>query len=135
MTARGMTPKRRERANKVVALHDGGATFEQIAKQLGVSYQSVRTDYEKAMDETRPEQARQVFQKLDRRLNKLHMVCWNKAMKGDLKAVKLSADICKQIAELWGVNGAIKMDVEVSGGEDFAGLLDSIQREVADSGV
>lgn len=135
MTARGMTPKRRERANKVVALHDGGATFEQIAKQLGVSYQSVRTDYEKIMDETRPEQARQVFQKLDRRLNKLHMVCWNKAMKGDLKAVKLSVDICKQIAELWGVNGAIKMDVEVSGGEDFAGLLDSIQREVADSGV
>lgn len=135
MSAKGMTPKRRERANKVVTMHDAGATFEQIAKQLGVSYQSVRTDYQKAMDEARPEAARQVFQKIDRRLNKLHMVYWSKACKGDIKAARLVLDISKQSAELWGVNGAIKMDVEVSGGEEFAGMLGAIQREAAESGV
>lgn len=80
-----MTPKRAERAAKVVTLHDGGATFEVIAKQLGISYTQARNDYERAMEDARPDQARHVFAKLTRRLNRLHAAYWKKALDGTLR--------------------------------------------------
>lgn len=123
MSRRGMTPKRAERAAKVVILYDGGATFEAIGKQLGISTTQARLDYDKAMEEARPDAARNVFAKLDRRYNRLHAAYWKKALDGDIKAARLILDVNRQLAALWGVEGAIKLDVEVSGGEEFASMI------------
>ncbi|MBF9011295.1 hypothetical protein I2443_07180 [Corynebacterium phoceense] len=124
---RGMTPARAERAAKVVTLYDGGATFEQIARTLGVSRTVIREDYEKAMEEARPDVARNIFAKTDRRLNKLHAAWWKKALDGDIKAARLILGINKQMADLWGINGAVKLDIEINGGEEFADLLDQVR--------
>lgn len=128
---RGMTPKRAERAAKVVALHDGGATFDVIAKQLGISRTQARLDYDKAMDEAKPDAARTVFAKLDRRYNRLHAAYWKRALEGDIKAARLIIDVNTKLAALWGVEGAIKLDVEVTGGEEFSSMITNIRNTIA----
>ncbi|MER0117817.1 hypothetical protein ABRP62_01470 [Corynebacterium sp. KPL2636] len=128
---RGMTKERAERAAKVVTLHDGGATFEVIGKQLGISKTQARLDYDKAMDEAKPDAARTVFAKLDRRYNRLHAAYWKKALDGDIKAARLIIDVNTKLAALWGVEGAIKLDVEVTGGEEFSSMITNIRQTIA----
>lgn len=134
MSKKGMTPARAERAAKVVTLHDGGATFEVIAKQLGISQTQARMDYEQAMEEAKPDAARNVFAKLDRRYNRLHAAYWKKALEGDYKAARLVLDVNQKLAALWGVEGAIKLDVEVSGGEEFASMISAFRATIAAEG-
>lgn len=135
MAKRGMTPKRAERAAKVVTLHDGGATFEVIAKQLGISYTQARNDYERAMEDARPDNARHVFAKLTRRLNRLHAAYWKRALEGDIKAARLVLDINKQLAQLWGLEGAVKLDIEVTGGDEFASAITSFRASIEAMGA
>lgn len=125
---KGMTPARRERAQRVVVLRDSGATWEQIGKQVGVSPKVAHEDYDKAMEEARPETATRVFGKIDRRLERLHLAYWKKALDGDMKAARLILDIEKELAELWGVKGAVRVEVDTAGGEEWQAVLESIRK-------
>lgn len=124
---RGMTPERAARAANIVALYDQGHTFDKIAQKHGISQTQARKDYDQAMEEARPDTAIRVFHKLDRRLNELHATYWQMAVQGDLKAARFCLDVIKQSADLWGVNGAVKVEVETTGGEPFAELLAAIR--------
>lgn len=125
---KGMTPKRRERAQRVVLLREGGATWEVIGKQVGVSPKVAHEDYDKAMEEARPETATRVFGKIDRRLERLNMAYWKMALEGDVKAARLVLDIQKELAELWGVKGAVKIEVDTAGGDEWQAVLESIRQ-------
>ncbi|MHD0241492.1 hypothetical protein ACQZF5_05330 [Corynebacterium diphtheriae] len=57
MSKRGMTAERAQRAQKVVQLHEDGATFDVIAKHLGISQTRARDDYNRAMKEAIPDVA------------------------------------------------------------------------------
>lgn len=127
---KGMTPARRERAQRVVLLREGGATWEMIGKQVGVNAKTAHEDYDKAMEEARPETATRVFGKIDRRLERLNMSYWKLALEGDMKAARLVLDIQKELAELWGVKGAVRVEVDTAGGEEWEAVLASI-RQVA----
>lgn len=127
---KGMTPARRERAQRVVLLREGGATWEMIGKQVGVNAKTAHEDYDKAMEEARPETATRVFGKIDRRLERLNMSYWKLALEGDMKAARLVLDIQKELAELWGVKGAVRVEVDTAGGEEWQAVLESI-RQVA----
>lgn len=123
---KGMTKARRERADRVVKMHDAGATFEDIAKQLGVSKTTVHEDYEKALEEARPDNANRVFRKQDRRLERLHLAYWRKALDGDYKAADIILRVEDRIARLWGIEGSVKVEVN-AGGAEFGALLESIR--------
>src|SRR5699024_3737194 len=86
-----------------------------------------RADYDKALEEARPDNAMRVFKKLDQRLNSLHEAYWSQAIEGDMKAARFILDVIRQSADLWGVNGAVKVEVETTGGEPFAELLAAIR--------
>lgn len=122
-----MTPRRAERAAQVVSMRDAGAQWAQIGKALGVNEKTAREDYDKAMEEARPETATRVFGKIDRRLERLHMAYWKKALEGDLKAARLVLDIERDLSELWGVRGAMKVEIETAGGEEWQAVLESIR--------
>ncbi|MHC9879730.1 hypothetical protein ACQX06_04035 [Corynebacterium diphtheriae] len=127
MSKRGMTAERAQRAQKVVQLHEDGATFDVIAKHLGISQTRARDDYNRAMKEAIPDVAQNVFRKVDRRLNKLHLVYWKRAREGDLKAARLCLDINKQLSDLWGLQGSVKLDVNVTSGQEFVDLMAAIR--------
>lgn len=124
---RGVTPERKQRMQKVVAMYEDGATFDLIAQALGISQTQARKDYNRAMQDVIPDIAQNVFRKVDNRLNKLHLVYWRAAKEGDIKAARLCLDINKQLTDLWGLQGAIKLDIEVSSGQEFADLVASIR--------
>ena len=87
------------------------------------------------MEDARPDQARHVFAKLTRRLNRLHAAYWKRALDGDIKAARLILDINKQLAQLWGLEGAVKLDIEVTGGDEFASAITSFRASIEAMGA
>jgi len=108
-------------------MRDSGAQWEIIAKKEGVTSKVVREDYDKAMEEARPETATRVFGKIDRRLERLHLAYWKAALEGDMKAARLILDIERELSELWGVKGAVHVAVASTGGDEWKDVLESIR--------
>ncbi|MHD0241493.1 hypothetical protein ACQZF5_05335 [Corynebacterium diphtheriae] len=52
---------------------------------------------------------------------------WKRAREGDLKAARLCLDINKQLSDLWGLQGSVKLDVNVTSGQEFVDLMAAIR--------
>ncbi|WP_461152340.1 hypothetical protein [Saccharopolyspora tripterygii] len=106
--------QRRERA---LQLRLSGATFQQIADELGytdktAAYKSIRH----ALDRIGREEAQELFDLDLARLDRLLMAVWPQAMKGDLFAVDRALKIMERRARMVGYDG-VQLTITSSSGD------------------
>lgn len=104
-----------DRDIKVLELRRSGLTFEEIAKEVGLSRNGVVMGYKRAMKRALiragSEELRDI--ELDR-LDRLQRAVWERAMNADLPAVQTVLRIMEQRAKLLGLNAPETHKVEVS---------------------
>lgn len=105
-----------QRREKAIQLRLAGATFDQIAEQCGFTdrssaYAAVR----RGVQRIGREQAEELFDVDNARLDRLLMAVWPKAMQGDLAAVDRVLAIMQRRARMLGYDGVgITMQTQVT---------------------
>jgi hypothetical protein len=111
--SRAELPEIIERERRVIELRRAGATFDEIARQVGYTAPGTAYDaYKRALDRTLQmagsEECRS--QELDR-LDRLQVAVWPSAMRGDEKAVANVLRIMDRRARLLGLDAPIKHEM------------------------
>jgi hypothetical protein len=104
-----------DRQRRAMDLKLAGATFEQIAQQIGYAdasgaYRAVQ----RGLTETQRPAADELRETFSRRLDRLLLAVWPQAVHGDLKAVECARRLVDQQAKLHGANLPVKSEVDVT---------------------
>lgn len=102
--ARRISKARRERMADALKLREGGATYHQIADQLGISYAQAYADVQDALKEITREAAEDVLEIELMRLDNLFRMAYVKARKGNLKAIDTALKVMDRRARLLGLD-------------------------------
>lgn len=128
--AKGMTKERRERAAESLALREGGATYEQIGKRLGVSTKRAWEDVQDALKEITREPAEAALKMELRRIDSLWRTAYLQAKNGDLKAMNTALQIMDRRTRLLGLDVPQNSDNStVEAREAFSALFAAGVRE------
>lgn len=95
-----------ERQAQVAAMLKAGATYRQIAKQVGCSVATVARDYQDILADWRAEHASTINEAVVKhvaRLDALLMAVWARATQGNLQAIDRALKILDQIADVYGM--------------------------------
>lgn len=104
------------RANQALMFRATGAKYPAIARQLGFSsVEDARLAVVAALADQRAEAADTLRELSNLRLNTAIMAIWKAVEDGDLRAVDRLVQLEKRIAELWGLNIKVPVQVDVSG--------------------
>lgn len=106
-----------ERAGKALVLRKAGATYEQIGKELGISYQAAFMAVRHALQRTIQEPADEYRAIEWERLQTLLRAVWPAALKGGLGAIDRALKIGERMAQLMGYDVVRPQRVEHSGPE------------------
>lgn len=101
---RGMTKARRERAAEALNLREGGATYEQIGKALGISTKRAYDDVQDCLKEITREPSEAVLDMELRRLDSLWRTAYIQAKGGDLKAINAALQVMDRRIRLQGLD-------------------------------
>lgn len=101
---RGMSKARRERAAKALDLREGGATYEQIGKALGISTKRAYDDVQDCLKEITREPSEAVLEMELRRLDSLWRTAYVQAKGGNLKAIHGALQIMDRRIKLQGLD-------------------------------
>jgi hypothetical protein len=103
----------RKREAEALALRLAGATFEDIARQLGLSARQVAKDaYERALNRLAPIADREKARALEAaRLDRLQLVHWQKALAGDADATQAVLGIMARRARLLGLDAPVDVNL------------------------
>lgn len=100
-----------ERTRKALALRRAGASYEQIAKELGLSNKSAAHKMVKRGIESIPREAAEDVRELElSRLDTMSRALWEKAAKGDGFAIERMLKIMKRRAEYLGLDAPKKQE-------------------------
>ena len=119
---KGQSEKAAERAHRALDLRIAGATYRQIGKELGVSYQSAFTDVQGALaelDVLTKDRAERLRDLELGRCDKLTLALTPKARGGDEKAARVLLGVMARRAALLGLDAPAKVDA-TSGGNPVA---------------
>lgn len=97
-------------------LRKSGATYRQIARQLGVSHTQIMRDVQSSLAEIaqqREQEAKQLRELEAMRYDALQSSIWMRAVKGDIGAITTVLKIMQQRAQLLGLNEATKHELNV----------------------
>lgn len=104
-----------KRRSQAVALKLGGATWQQIADQLGYSDRGAACkDVSRALEQSRAElreNAEELRTLQHERYQRLLMAVWPMAVQGDLRANEQAARLVDRITNLLGLNAPIQHEV------------------------
>lgn len=101
---RRITVQRRERMARVLNLRRAGATYEQIAAQLGISKTQVALDVKDGLEEVTREPAEQVLQLELDRLDALFLGVYDKGRKGSVAHIDRALKIMDRRAKYLGLD-------------------------------
>lgn len=125
-----------EKRRRALQMRKGGATYEQIAAQVG--YASKATAYKAVRDELRalPADDAGELRTLERsRLDALLTAAWSKAMRGDLWAVDRCLRIMERRAALEGLDAPQVQRVEVITRDVIEAEIERLSRELGYASV
>lgn len=109
---RGLRERAAARRLKALSLRQAGASFRDIASQLGVSRQQAYRDVDAALSEL-AELQREKTEKLRAlelaRLDRLLLAVWPRAQGGDLQAVDRAVRILERISRLMGLDAPTRV--------------------------
>lgn len=117
-----------ERRAKALELRKAGATYDQIANQLGFSNRgNAQRAVQTALKEITAEPAREVITLEVERLDAMLLGLWPRARKGDLGAIDRVLRIQERRARLLGLDSPARLSVEAENlGEEIAALLQTL---------
>jgi hypothetical protein len=120
---KGAAPGHRERVAErqadAMRLRVAGASFAQIARQLGVSKQQAFRDTRRALDETLAHRdgSADSYRELElSRLDALLVACWKFATAGSAEHVRACVRIAERRARLLGLDASVRQQIEMKGG-------------------
>lgn len=134
--------KRRERQAKALELRKAGATYKQIAEQLGYSSpQSVAATIKSALDRMIREPAEELRQMEYERLNHILLTLWPRVQAGELAAVDRAMRVMDRIEALMGLHMQTPTSVQqtnvimIDGKQDeyVKGLMEIRQKMLANA--
>lgn len=128
MAPRGMTPDRATRANKVMEMRRDAIPFRDIATKVGVSLSTVHEDYKLAIRETYRGSTEELVSTQHQRLEALHKAYFDQATHGDIESANVIIRVNEQITKLFGLNSALKLDVQGGASETFAAFLNTLRK-------
>lgn len=112
-----VSPKKAQAAEKqraALELRKAGATYRQIAAELGYSQgRSAQKAVETALEELRREPAEQLLELELQRLDRMQVGLWSHAVAGDLAAVQLVLRIMERRARYCGLDAPTKQNVSI----------------------
>lgn len=118
---------------RALALHNGGATYEEVAEKVGYANRSAAYNaVKKARGEAELESSEE---ELSRELSRLDMMArslWPKVVKGDTKAVTALLAVQKQRVGLLGFDGSMSESVKESLGEAGCRAVMAVIHRVAE---
>ena len=103
--------KTQARRLQALDLRLAGASYRQIAQQLGVDVALAYRDVAKMIAEYASEPAGQVRKAEVARLDKLMLAHWSEAIKGDYKATQMVLQIMDRRARLLGLDAPQRIDI------------------------
>jgi hypothetical protein len=107
-----------ERRGKAVAMKIAGLDFETIAKRLGYASRGAAcTDIDRALAANIAEQNQQAAELRELeilRLDRLQAAAWTAAVGGDLRAIETVLKVIDRRARLNGLDGSVKVDMQVT---------------------
>jgi hypothetical protein len=115
-----------QRRQQAVQLRAEGATYKQIASEVGISYQRAHQLVGQAMAEVRADTVADAAALRDRELAKLDALeagIWTKAAAGDLRAIETVLKLMSRRAKLLGLDAPKAVKVEA--GNSVAHLSDA----------
>jgi hypothetical protein len=120
----------REREQKAVDLHKAGFTLERIAEQLGYAdvsgpWRAIDRYYERIKARADAHKRAVELERLDR----LQVAVWNRALKGDDRAIATVLRLMERRAKLLGLDEALKVQAQVvnyDGSRDIDGDIERI---------
>jgi hypothetical protein len=123
---------------KVLELRRAGLTWAAIAEQTGYAdatgaYAAYKRAIKRVMDEPADDVRKQELDRLDR----LQVAVWNRALKGDDKAINTVLRLMERRARLLGLDAAQRIQAEVvtyDGNRDIDGEIERIQQIIRSVG-
>jgi len=107
----------KERQRQAIQLKMAGASYTQIADQLGyASASGAHAAVKRAMEEVPNEEVDSLRQVDNARLNQMLLGVWGKAQKGDFGAIDRALKIMERMAKLNGVDAPTKSEITNIGG-------------------
>ncbi len=120
---RQLTPQRiqaAEKARKAMALRQAGATWDQIAKQVGFSRpDAAARAVNNAMKSITQEGATELGMAQYERLNFMLLMLWPSVQLGDLSAIARAQSLMQDMNDLKGVGQKEQDDADIQGGSVF----------------
>jgi hypothetical protein len=131
-------PELVDREIKVLELRRAGLTWAAIAEQTGYAdatgaYAAYKRAIKRVMDEPADDVRKQELDRLDR----LQVAVWNRALKGDDKAINTVLRLMERRARLLGLDAAQRIQAEVvtyDGNRDIDGEIERIQQIIRSVG-
>lgn len=128
-----------DRQRKAMELKIAGATFDQIAAQLGYADASgAWRAVCRGLIETQRPVADEYRALTDRRLERLLLSVWPAAIAGDLKANEQARRIIADLRRLWGTDMPVKVDATVTQRTEtdaaLQALVDELERRAQPAG-
>lgn len=123
----------KERQRQAIQLRQAGATYQQIAEQLGYSSASgAHAAVKKAMDEFPREDVETLREVDNARLNSMLLTLWPLVQKGDFGAMDRALRIMERIAKLNGTDAPLRSETtHIGGGTTNIGtvIIDGTKQE------
>jgi len=110
-TRNGGAPQILQRERQVLDLRTAGATFAQIATQLGITQQRANQIYHRALLRTVREPADEARQLDALRLDRLLLGIWGPATQGEAWAIDRALHILNRRAKLFGLDAPVRHEV------------------------
>lgn len=121
--------KAREREVQALALRLGGATYEQIGKNIGITTEGARKAVRRALDKTQAEVddlAGQLRELERQRLEALIRAATPQAMRGHLGAIETVRKLSESLRKLQGLDAPAKQEFGF-GDEEFTVTIGGVQ--------
>lgn len=104
-----------------------GLSFRTIAERVGISVSMAHGDYRAAIRDVYLHSTEELVATQHQRLERLYSAYVDEAVDGDKGSAEICLKVNDQVAKLFGLNSAVKLDVQGTAATDFAKMLETLR--------